>query len=163
MFAIKTILFFVIAAMIVPSQGFSFPYRLVSRSSHSRHTTLNMMWDTKKMGGASSTIEQTKAPVVEEESIKELFRRVAPGSGSDDRFPTYPKEKEQEMEHVQLSRIDQSLRQKSLMMALEGSRFGEVDKLTLIARAVNEGTMTDSPKGTNMKKGGLLDDWNMTI
>ena len=70
MFATKTTILFFIIGMIVHSQGFSIPHRIISHRSSSRHTHLSMMWDTKKMGGAhAGTIERKQAPV-EEEAIK---------------------------------------------------------------------------------------------
>ena len=94
----------------------------------------------------------------------DLFRRAPPGSGSDDRFPSFPKEHDQKIEHAQLSRIDQSLRQKTLKMALEGSRVGEVHKLSLISRAVHEGILSESTtKVASMSAGGLFKDWDMTM
>jgi len=160
MFA-KTILLFIAAVTFLTfSEGFSTQNRIVSRRS-----TIKMMWDTKKMGGANAgTIKQKKIAVHEEETIKDFFRRVPLGTGSDDRFPTYPKEKEQEMEHAQLSRIDQSLRQKSLKMALEGKYHGVFGKMALISRAVHEGTLAKSSTiGASMSAGGLLKDWDMDI
>lgn len=150
--------------MIISSQGFSFQNRIVSHRS-ARHSTLNMMWDTKKMGGANAgTIEQKKIVHEEEETIKDFFRRTPPGSGADDRFPTFPKEKEQEIEHAKLSRIDQSLRQKTLKMSLEGNHFGSVDKLTLISQAINEGILSaTTTKTASMSAGGLYKEWDMTI
>ena len=113
------------------------------------------------MGGAhAGTIEQKKVPVEEVDAIKELFRRTPPGSGADDRFPSYPKDNEQD--HAQLSRIDQSLKKNSLKMALEGSRLGSVSKLSLISQAVDEGILAESStKVASISAGGLFKDWEM--
>ena len=131
-----------------------------------RSSTISMMWDTKKVG---KSVTQTTAPkVAEEEVFSKIFRRAPPGSGMDERSPSTLPVDLQDLESASISRIDRSLRQHSLLMTLEGTSLGTLDKVTRIQLgSLAEGTLPETLLGTSrvttLAAGGLFKDWDTEL
>ena len=165
MFANKTIILMVLAFAIF-TKAFTFQNRQLSTIRVSKHT-LSMMWDIKKFKKSNSPgiVETTPPPSEDTQNVSELFRRVPPGSGTDERSPLFT-QFDQDAEI--LSKLDLSFRQQNLKMTLEHPSIGEVVKMNHIQAAVFSSTLPSSifsgtSKVASIVGGGLLNDWETTI
>ena len=89
------------------------------------------------------------------------------GSGMDERMPALTAA-EITSGLDEISRIDKSFRQQSLMMTLgESSVLGTMDKAERVRLGAREGLLPESFEQTvsspQMMSGGLLDDWDFDI
>ena len=164
MFAKKSFLLLVLAFAIV-AKGFSFqnPFSMIRTSKH----TLSMMWDIKKFKKSNSPgiVETVIPPSEDTQNVSELFRRVPPGSGTDERSPLFT-QFDQDAEI--LSKMDLSFRQQNLKITLEHPSVGEVVKMSYIQAAISTSTLPSSilsgtSKVASIVGGGLLNDWDTII
>lgn len=95
------------------------------------------------------------------------FPRKQPyGAGMDERHSSFPTEEALETEYETVSKIDKSLRQYNLLMALKGDNFGEAEKLLAIERASGDGALLstqNSLQDPRLEAGGLFDEWEFDM
>ena len=167
MFANQAILILALV-LAISTKAFTFQNHFSTiRASRGSKYALSMMWDIKKFKKSNSPglVETTTPPSEDTQNVSELFRRVPPGSGTDERSPIFT-QFDQDAEI--LSKIDLSFRQNSLKMTLEHSSVGEVTKMNHLQAAVLASTLPSSifsgtSKVASIVGGGLLNDWEATI
>jgi hypothetical protein len=117
------------------------------------------------------SVLDTDSPEVAEKVDAEpsVFKHIPIGSGADERKKILH-EKEQEIydeeKYALLSNIDKTMKQRNLMMGLQGDYWGENEKLNRIKTAAGtDGLLPASlnlnsmpVQAANLKGGGLLDD-----
>lgn len=143
----KTVVAFVVAFLIVASASFS------TKRVHRR--SLTMVWGANLKLGQS--VVSTSPETVSSPKI------ASPGSENDNAGSSILPEEADSTSVI--TKIDLSLRQKSLLMALRDRSVPEAVKLEHINLAASEGLLpasfqqssVGSPK---LSAGGLLDEWN---
>jgi hypothetical protein len=122
------------------------------------------MWGVQKLGQSVIGTGTVTTPAEEQESATSIFKRIPVGSGNDYR-ETFGKLEESNKWET-LSTIDKSFQQKTLLMSLEGSSMGTVEKLERIRLASSLDNLLPSSfssetlKRSNVRAGGLLKDWD---
>jgi hypothetical protein len=84
----------------------------------------------------------------------------------DERHSSFPSEEALENEYGTISKIDKSLRQYNLLMALKGDNFGEAEKLLAIEKATGDGALLSAPSSlqdSQLEAGGLFDEWDFEM
>lgn len=163
MFSLNVIILIALAVLSADA------FQLISSTSTLSSMKLHMnAWGVQKLG--KSVLDTIAAePEIKDEAPPSIFKRVPVGSGNDER-KTIMFEKDQEKYNEEkfetLSTIDRSFQQKTLMMGLEGSRWGTAEKLQRIELATSQNLLPSSfekstVQSSNIRAGGLLeDDWD---
>lgn len=134
---------------------------------HSASSLQMNAFGTQKLG---NSILDKHIPITkpkEEATEPTLFDRVPVGSGKDERkkvLHTKDQENYNEQKYETLSKIDQNLQQKKLMMNLSSGNMGTPEKLKRIELAASQQNLLPSSLSStavrppNMFAAGLLDD-----
>jgi len=125
------------------------------------------MWDIKKFKKSNSPgiVETVTPPSEDTNNVSELFRKIPPGSGTDERSPLFTQfDQDAEL----LSKMDLSFRQQNLKRTLEHPSVGQMIKMAHVHAAISASTLPSSILSGNSKVasivgGGLLNDWEATI
>jgi hypothetical protein len=124
------------------------------------------IWNAQKVGQSVVDTSSLSPSGTETASVK-TFKKVLVGAGSDER-PLYGSsyQEEEEANHQMLSKIDKSLRQKSLLQGLSSGRWSMVEQVERIRLASAYENLLPSSFSSqvvstpNLKSGGLLNEWD---
>ena len=117
----------------------------------------------QKLG--QSVIGTTVPPAVQgpDSTSPSVFKRPPIGSGCDDRTVITPFDEDKKW--ATISKVDKMFQQRSLLMGLEGSSWGSVEKLERVRNAVLIDSLLPSSfsseliSASNLKAGGLMSEW----
>lgn len=148
----------------------SFPLTAPRKSLSVR---LNMAISFDSWGSQKVDDVPMEAPTLRPSSSPEsasigVRRKPAYNAGLDERFPQFPTEKSLEKEYEKVANLDVNMRQRTLLMGLQGNQWGEAEKLMRIEVASLDGGILPSSsaysvQSANLEAGGLLEDWNFNI